>query len=882
MKKNIIKKLFFFIILFNLFILNNIHPEKYYLDNNWYYKINNNETWQIFDLKKSLKKQNINLKLNDVIYYKYVLKYDDIKPVLDKYNNIGFSFSKIEGITDVFFNDKICYKFHGNATMIFCEINKKYIKEENIILLKITKKLTFMACKFSYTPYIDNYNNILNNFYKIYFYHLIVALCLLVIGLYYLMFYNSRLNNYEYILYFLTCLTTGLYSLLKSNFKLYIINNFNFNWLLVEKIIFIAIYLQPILGLLFLLKISNEKSKIMQKFKYAFSIITILLILIIIFSNFNIMVLSLIFFHSSTLLIFIIFFYLVIKQILIKNKEFIFIFVGLIILIFFSYLDIAGIWYFVKATNQFPFYIVGYFFFIFTLGLYLSKQFLKINLNLYNLRLTLEEKVKKRTIQLEEEKELKTNFFINLTHETKTPLTLITNYLDKHIKENGVSNELQIVKNNIDKLKNDMVNFLDLEKQERSQIFYDHSRTINLSKMLNNKLLIFTEITKKSNIVLKKSITDNLHIKIDPDAFDRIINNLMDNAIKYNKPGGYINVVLKNKDNLILLSVTDTGIGIDEKEIDNIFKPFYQLSHKKRNIQGIGMGLSIIKNIIDEIKGTIAVKSTIDKGTEFTISFNKYQPKDNEKTDEPFEYTTPALSIPKTKIIEKKHHESRKNIFIVEDNIDMLNYLYESMSQNYNVYYAVNGKDAITKMKDIPKPDLILSDIMMDVMDGYEFYDELMKEKVYRSIPFIFLTAKSRTEEKLKGLKKGAVDYIYKPFIMEEVLAKTGSLIKMIEAEREKSIEEFSRQFYKALNEKKDVKKIKNINNKSENDIQKLAEEYAISPQEIRVINLIKEGLEYKEIAYNMNISIHTVETYRKRIFKKCGINNKVELINMF
>ena len=499
-----------------------------------------------------------------------------------------------------------------------------------------------------------------------------------------------------------------------------------------------------------------------------------------------------------------------------------------------------------------PFLII-----IITFANSLIQTFNQEHYELEELNITLEQKVLARTKQLEQANlqikdasEQKTTFFINLSHETKTPLTLITNYLDKDIKSRGSFPEIKIVKQNVNKLLHDMVNFLDIEKLNKGQIFYNHKEINNFSEVLRIKLLMFNETAAKKNITITASIESNIFIEIDNYALDRIINNFLDNAIKYTEHGGKIEVALKSNNDKIEFIVKDTGIGIPENKISHIFEPYYQLSHDKRNVQGIGMGLSIAKNIIDEVKGKIEVISKKNEGSTFKITFDKYFLKSNDKIIENIKYQFPIDDITEVNLAKEEYNESRNNILIVEDNLEMLSCLQENFKNNYNVFYSQNGKDALEKLKNIPIPHIIIADIMMDKMDGYEFHDNIKKDDTLKNIPFIFLTAKSGADEKLKGLSKGAIDFIAKPFSINELLIKVKNLMEN-KVSQEKNILE---SIYETT--KKQLKEIKII----KVNYNKIKEKYFLTDKEIEVIKLIQEKLPNKEIAVKLNLSESTVK----------------------
>jgi len=479
--------------------------------------------------------------------------------------------------------------------------------------------------------------------------------------------------------------------------------------------------------------------------------------------------------------------------------------------------------------------------------------------------------------QLEQAKEEKTKYFINLAHETKTPLTLISNYLSKYIQEKGMDPKLFIISNNIEKLKKNMVNFLDYEKLERGQNFYNHENSVDFSGVLENSTILFKEIAKQKKIKVNARIEKNISITADPYAVDRIINNIFDNAFKFTPEGGRIDIRLKSNNNKVEFIVKDTGIGISAEQLPNIFKAYYQISHKKRNIQGIGMGLNIIKRIIDDIGGCIEVTSALDKGSEFKVTFNKS--KEHKKREVSVEPRVRDYSVEKDAYkelpVDEDLNQDRYTILLVEDNFDMLLYLRSELHNNYNVYCAQNGKQALEKLAQLLDVHLVVSDIMMDIMDGYEFYEKLKKDVKYDHIPVVFLTAKNTQTEKIKALQEGVVDFIYKPFDIEELKAKIYSIINISESQFEKSKHELI----------KDIIKVSESNMSEEmfsKEFYKMCRQYKVSLREKEVMLFLLKGKQYKEISNELHISENTVKTHVRHIYEKCGVQNKIELMSIF
>jgi len=512
-------------------------------------------------------------------------------------------------------------------------------------------------------------------------------------------------------------------------------------------------------------------------------------------------------------------------------------------------------------------YFIGIVAVLFSISL--TNKFNKEYKELIILKNTLEKKVEKRTQQLKEAHEQKTNYFINLAHETKTPLTIINNYLNSYIKESGSNKKLEIIKDNIDKLSNDMINFLDAEKFSKNIQIYNHNQIINLSETVDKKLDLFYEYALSNKINIKKNINTGIFIKADPFAIDRVLNNLLSNAVKFTGKHGVITVELF-KDNLINLIIKDTGIGIPNEKIKNIFNPYYQISHNKQNIQGIGMGLYITKEIINSLQGKITVESKINEGSIFKINLIP----ETSQIYESVKFFKPIMpniskSYKTTEIKDSAFLKDRKSILIVEDNRNLLQYLKEELSKEHNIYVSLNGADALKKLKNI-NTDLIISDIMMDQMDGFEFIKLVSNDENYSSIPFIFLTAKTNDNDKLLGLQNGAIDFIKKPFDIDELKAKIKSVFKYSEKRKKSDL-------------KTAIKIIENniLNNNNSNiNIEKQLQNFKITNRQKEIVLLMKEGMEYKEIADNLSVAVKTIKNHIDILFKKFHVNNKIELLN--
>lgn len=490
---------------------------------------------------------------------------------------------------------------------------------------------------------------------------------------------------------------------------------------------------------------------------------------------------------------------------------------------------------------------------------------------------TLTEKVKEKTYQLERSNEQRTNALVNLVHETKTPLTLIKNYLDEYINKYGFKEELGIVKNNIDKLNKDISNLFDLERYNKGFEIYNHNQVANFSRILKDNLVLFKNYCRKKNISLQENITEGLMIKADPGAVNGIVVNLTENAIKYTNEGGHIHIELTTEGNKIIFAVSDNGIGITRELHERIFEPYYQINSEKGGFQGMGLGLPIVKKTVNDLLGEIIIESNPenDPGTKVRVILLKHEQQEKEETSPGYNVNNYAgLEISKLSIADSIYDEKKQTVLIVEDNTTMVSYLFKKLSPKYNVTVAFNGTEALLKMREYPVlPDLIISDVMMDKVDGFKLAKILTEDPEYKHIPFIFLSAKHTPQDRAQGLKLGAIDFIQKPFSSDELILKVSSVLENTAKQKHA----FYDNAIKALKTggHLDFKQKDNTSRFEQN-----CKAYQLTPREIDITKLISEGYSYKQIGEALFIAERTVKKHVQNIFEKVAITNKVQLIN--
>ncbi len=404
-------------------------------------------------------------------------------------------------------------------------------------------------------------------------------------------------------------------------------------------------------------------------------------------------------------------------------------------------------------------------------------------------------------LKLAEVDKIKSHFFTNVSHEFRTPLTLIMGPTDNIIRSSAgseIKNEAETIKRNAGRLLRLINQLLDLSKLDEKKLKL-HTSEGNLVSFIKGIVMSFEAFAERKDLYLGIETSKNdISLYFDRDKMEHIITNLLSNAIKFTPKGGTITVKISEKDeDTILIKISDTGIGIPESEIPKLFDRFYQVdSSQTREYEGSGLGLALTKQLIELHHGTIKVESKegnpkIGKTgwTKLTIELPRGQyhltedeilkkPEIDENTELPdSEKFETAVQVPE----ETKEVEEIKNnktiVLIVEDNKEVREYIREILVKDYCVEEAINGEQGVRKAEKII-PDLIISDIMMPRMDGNQLTRILKNEEKTSHVPIILLTAKGEQESRIEGLETGADDYLTKPFDTEELKVRIKNLIE--------------------------------------------------------------------------------------------------------
>lgn len=384
---------------------------------------------------------------------------------------------------------------------------------------------------------------------------------------------------------------------------------------------------------------------------------------------------------------------------------------------------------------------------------------------------------------------MKLKFLTNLSHEFRTPISLIMAPVDKILEQEGnhfeVKEQASMIKRNTKRLLNLVNQLLDFRKMEEQELQLK-TETQDLISFIEFTVDSFKELSQKEKIDFEFSSQTSSYItKFDADKIERILFNLLSNAFKFSNEGGKVslNVVIE-KENEVIIKVSDKGIGIPKELHNLIFTRFFQNNNNVSILnQGSGIGLSITKEFVQMHGGEIKVESELDKGTTFIIHFpfiKLYETVDS------FEIAQTNKEIEQFVNPEFKEEIYGGNsslidlpiVLIVEDNDEFRFYLKDNLKSNYKIVEAANGKEA-WQCALFHHPHLIVSDISMPIMDGIQFSNKIRSDKRTSHIPIILLTALTGEEDQLKGLETGANDYMTKPFNFEILNTKIKNILHL-------------------------------------------------------------------------------------------------------
>ena len=413
--------------------------------------------------------------------------------------------------------------------------------------------------------------------------------------------------------------------------------------------------------------------------------------------------------------------------------------------------------------------------------------------------------------QLRELDEMKSRFFTNVTHDFRTPLTLILSPMTGLIQEltgTRYVKRLESMSRNAQQLLGLINQLLDFSKLDANALTVQEARG-NVGQFVEQTLYLFQEEAARKTIMITYQHDVPGEYWFDADKLERILANLIGNALKFTPAGGQIIVSLRETDG-VLLTVSDTGVGIAEDKLPHIFDRFFQgyahawsaiavdvaetslpLTETPHQV-GTGIGLSVVKELIELLNGQITVESQSGQGTTFRISLPYRKAED---VTPPIDAIVQPPMISQTDVITAVETEptgEQPHLLLVEDNPELADFIADSLPRHYRISRAANGIEGLQQaLADLP--DLVVSDVMMPLMDGYTFCQKLKDDERTNHIPVILLTAKVTLDNRLEGLTKGADDYLTKPFHVQELNLRIHNLLERQHRLRERIRQELMR-----------------------------------------------------------------------------------------
>ena len=392
-----------------------------------------------------------------------------------------------------------------------------------------------------------------------------------------------------------------------------------------------------------------------------------------------------------------------------------------------------------------------------------------------------------RAQQREEMNEAKMRFFTNISHDLRTPLSLIITPVERMLRgelPEGVRSQLELVGRNASLLMEDITQLLDFRKLDES-LDIPSLQPSSLRGFVEEAARQFVGAALPGDVTLELDLAnDALPVDMDQTKMRRVLFNLVSNAIKYNVAGGKVTVSTRREGDWAVLAVTDTGIGVKNKE--RVFERFYQEHQSGETTYiGSGIGLHMVKQYVVMHGGTVHVSDNQPQGTVFTVRLPLLA-----------QTPTPALSLDGEKEpagSQPTHREDARSdegralpILIVEDNTDFRSFLHSCLADRYQVLEAANGQEALEVLQGGADVRLIISDVMMPVMDGYALCRKVKADMDFSHIPFIMLTARTADEHQIGGLSEGADDYIAKPFNLDILLLRISRLLRWTQEAKER------------------------------------------------------------------------------------------------
>lgn len=501
--------------------------------------------------------------------------------------------------------------------------------------------------------------------------------------------------------------------------------------------------------------------------------------------------------------------------------------------------------------------------------------------NRYN-RIKLErQQAEQKQQQLTELNAQRTRFFLQMSHETRTPLTLILG-LVRQLRQDTYGTLpkqaepilLAIERNSLILLR--LVNhMLRLERRKHSSSGYP----LAVHAMVNSITTMFQPIAEQGGLLLEYEpllASPSTGLDVDQEDLESVVMNLLSNALKYTPSGGSVRVRTEiDEQGRLLVAVSDTGPGIPKARQQHIFEQFGVIRDERVAMQ-TGLGLPLVQHIMRQYGAEVNLQSEEGKGSTFTLVFPKALV--HAEGSREFDASSSLASLYLSDFCSLSPSNAMREstlpcILVVEDNADMRAFIQSILQPAYQVVCASTPLEGL-KFLECKAFDLIISDIMMPYMDGHAFLKEVKTLLRQKPIPLIFLTARDSIEEKIDALQEGAIRYITKPFRSEVLLAVIDAILKHDKELVGSRIEQFRIGFSQLLEQMEHPKMhTQNIS------IDAFAAAHALTGRELEILHLIAEGKSDKEIGGVLTVSVKTVANHNRSMYAKCHVNGRHELL---
>ncbi|MEP2023735.1 MAG: two-component regulator propeller domain-containing protein [Reichenbachiella sp.] len=412
-------------------------------------------------------------------------------------------------------------------------------------------------------------------------------------------------------------------------------------------------------------------------------------------------------------------------------------------------------------------------------------------------RISLKQALLTEKVQRERDEKLnneKLRFFTNISHELRTPLSLILGPVKQILEHEGsnefTKNKANLISHSTNRLLRLVNQILDFRRAEAGEIKLNVSQ-VDILPNTNDIFYSFIELAQSRNINFNFNVEDeSLVCWIDVDKYNKILYNLLSNALKFTSSHGHVDLFVGVKENdskTLLIEVSDDGIGIPEESQEKIFSRFYQANNSKESTTGTGIGLSLVKSLVDIHKGRISVKSSTNSGSIFTVELPMSKDAFESSEISSFIAEKPnTLSLASSKnlkpliaqVTPKSNTDVKSTVLVIDDNSELRNYIIEFLSEHYKVYGAENGKEGLELCRKV-KPVICVVDVMMPIMDGFEFVEALKSDEKISHTAVVLLTALGENENKIKGYKIGVDGYLVKPFDPSLLKSRIDNIINL-------------------------------------------------------------------------------------------------------